>query len=70
MTDVVVIGSGAGGSPLAWCLCESGFDVVLLEKGPDYQRSDYLHDEELMRSRGDFFVPSQNGMPIFGIPGH
>lgn len=63
MTDVVVIGSGAGGGPIAWRLASGGFRVTVLEKGPDYARADYIHDEALMRSTGDFFVPSVDDEP-------
>ena len=34
--DVVVIGSGAGGAPIAAELAEAGFDVVVVEEGSYY----------------------------------
>lgn len=37
MTDVLIVGSGAGGSSAAFRLCELGFDVTLLEKGAPLQ---------------------------------
>ncbi len=33
MHDAIIIGSGAGGSPVALELCKSGKDVVMIEKG-------------------------------------
>lgn len=46
--DVVVIGSGAGGSAAAWRLAEKGLSVLLLEAGPSYNpRQDYkLHTND------------------------
>jgi choline dehydrogenase-like flavoprotein len=32
--DIVIIGSGAGGAPLAQVLVDAGHDVLMLEKGP------------------------------------
>lgn len=32
--DIVIIGSGAGGAPLAQTLVDAGHDVLMLEKGP------------------------------------
>lgn len=54
--DVCIIGSGAGGAPLALELGKAGFKVVLLEKGAWYQQGDFVHDE-IMNSRRNFFMP-------------
>ena len=37
--DAVVVGSGAGGSPLACRLCEAGWKVLLVERGRAWQKS-------------------------------
>lgn len=44
MHDVVIIGSGAGGGPLALDLARAGLEVLVLEKGPRYARQDYDHE--------------------------
>ena len=54
--DVCIIGSGAGGAPLALELGRAGFKVVVLEKGAWYQQSDFVHDE-ILNSRRNFFMP-------------
>jgi len=54
--DVVVVGSGAGGAPMALQLARAGLQVVLLEKGPNYKVDDYVHDEVGM-TRRSFFMP-------------
>jgi choline dehydrogenase-like flavoprotein len=46
--DVVIVGSGAGGSPIAAELAEAGFDVVVLEEGSYYQTRDFTADTSAM----------------------
>jgi len=43
--DVCVIGSGAGGGPIALTLAEAGYSVVVLEKGPWFTEQDFFKDE-------------------------
>ncbi|WP_457747100.1 GMC family oxidoreductase [Sulfurimonas sp.] len=59
MYDVCIIGSGAGGSPIAYELSRAGFDVVILEKGEYYKEEDFNKDE-LAVSRRDMFTPPLN----------
>jgi len=46
--DVIIIGSGAGGAPIAYRLAKAGKSVLVLEKGPlfrpQYQTQDGLSD--------------------------
>jgi choline dehydrogenase-like flavoprotein len=46
--DVVIVGSGAGGSPVAAELAEAGFDVVVVEEGSYYQTRDFTADTTAM----------------------
>jgi choline dehydrogenase-like flavoprotein len=54
--DVVVVGSGAGGAPVAAILAEAGASVLVLEKGPYYTSRDFVHDEVKI-CRRNFWVP-------------
>jgi choline dehydrogenase-like flavoprotein len=65
--DVLIIGSGAGGGPLAACLANAGHDVLVLEKGPFYQRDEYVRDE-VEATRRDFFVPAYWAEPHMLVP--
>ncbi|HSN28875.1 MAG TPA: GMC family oxidoreductase [Kofleriaceae bacterium] len=46
--DVVVIGSGAGGSTVAAELSEAGFDVIVVEEGSYYSTRDFTADTSAM----------------------
>ena len=54
--DVCIVGSGAGGAPMALELGRAGFKVVVLEKGAFYKKDDFVHDE-ILSSRRNFFMP-------------
>ncbi len=60
--DALVIGSGAGGGPLAARLAEAGWHVLLLEKGPWRQRDEYPVDEVTALWR-DYFTPDMADEP-------
>lgn len=49
--QVVIVGSGAGGSPLALRLAERGYEVLVLEEGGDYRREDFNQREDTMIDR-------------------
>jgi len=54
--DVCVIGSGAGGGPVAFSLAEAGFSVVVLEKGP-WLREPHFTKDELACCRRAVYTP-------------
>jgi len=43
--DVCIIGSGAGGGPVAYTLAKAGFSVLVLEKGPWLKEQHFTKDE-------------------------
>jgi choline dehydrogenase-like flavoprotein len=55
--DFVVIGSGPAGGSVARELSRRGFDVLLLEQGRWYQRSDFTHDELGVILNGKYSAP-------------
>lgn len=66
-TEVVVIGSGAGGAVTAQILADAGFDVLILEEGRRWNISDYGNNcpegmKKLYRRRG--MTPIMGSVPI------
>jgi len=57
VTDILIVGSGAGGGPLALVLARAGFDVVVLEKGPRFSREGFRSQDELDLRAGLYFPP-------------
>ena len=55
--DICIVGSGAGGSPIAYELSNAGYDVVVLEKGKYYHEEDIDKDEIAVTWR-EKFTPS------------
>lgn len=55
--DVCIIGSGAGGGPVALELARAGYDVVVLEKGPWFKEDDFYKDE-LACCRRSVYTPN------------
>lgn len=43
--DICIVGSGAGGGPVALALSEAGYSVLVLEKGPWFNEEDFYKDE-------------------------
>src|SRR5829696_1627374 len=46
--DIVIIGSGAGGSTMAAELSEAGFEVIVVEEGSYYSTRDFTADSSAM----------------------
>jgi choline dehydrogenase-like flavoprotein len=69
-TDVIVIGSGAGGGVIAKELGESGLKVVVLEAGKWYRPHDdyptHAHDFEVRAS--DVFLPADARRDLYTSP--
>lgn len=50
--DICIIGSGAGGAPIAYELANAGYKVLVLEKGSNYKEEDFTKDELAVSRRG------------------
>ena len=56
--DAIIIGSGAGGAPVAQRLSAAGMSVLLVERGKRYDRNDFAKRDEVEWCRRDRFNPS------------
>ena len=76
-TDIVIIGSGAGGAMAAMTLSEAGFDVVVLEQGFHYDQNNVpktlgetigtMYEENGFRTtKGDPPIPVAGGKGLGG----
>lgn len=69
--DVVVVGSGAGGAPVAAILAEAGLDVVVVEEGP-YRTREYFEREPLWHRFLDLYrdggLTGTLGRPPIPVP--
>ena len=54
--DICIVGSGAGGAPIAYELSNAGYKVLVLEKGKNLTEED-VNKDELAVSRRDMFTP-------------
>ncbi|MDQ1340848.1 MAG: hypothetical protein QG567_2006 [Campylobacterota bacterium] len=57
--DVCVIGSGAGGAPIAYELSLAGYSVAVLEKGKWHKEEEFAKDE-ILTNRRAFYIPKLN----------
>ncbi len=75
--DVVVVGTGAGGAPLAAVLAERGHGVAMLEEGGDFTRRDFVgraverqallyRDAGLTHTIGNTLIPLPLGKTVGG----
>ncbi|GIH67814.1 FAD-dependent oxidoreductase [Sphaerimonospora thailandensis] len=66
-TDVLVVGSGFGGSIAAYHLAAGGADVVVLERGPWLKSEEFEHDFKLGSSYTRIFdFVAGDGMSVLG----
>src|SRR5882672_4806795 len=61
-TDVVIVGSGASGAPIAFELARAGVGVVMLEKG-DWCIRDEKCEDELAQLHLEIYRPSGEADP-------
>lgn len=61
--DAIVIGSGAGGAPAAQRLAAAGMNVLLVERGKRWSRTDFADRDEIDWCRRDRFSPNLHTDP-------
>jgi choline dehydrogenase-like flavoprotein len=67
--DAVVVGSGAGGAPMAYHLAYAGMKVILLEEGNHHQPAAFNRDiwkaaEQMYRDKAAFFTIGAPPIPL------
>ena len=62
--DVIVVGSGAGGAPVAASLAEAGLDVLVLEAGPRVETREFTGEPREMLARRRLAAKSSSDMPL------
>jgi len=65
--DVCIIGSGAGGSPVAYELAKAGYSVVVLEKGKWYKEENFSKDELALCRRQIYSPPLSEEFHIVNL---
>lgn len=71
--DAVIIGSGSGGAPVAACLAEAGWRVIVIEEGPYYTPAEYGHFRpsqslrKLWREAGLLAAFGLGDTPVIGL---
>ncbi|WP_369255326.1 GMC oxidoreductase [Geodermatophilus amargosae] len=63
--DVVVVGSGFGGSVMAWRLSDAGLDVCVLERGKAYPPGSFPRSPHDMAQ--NFWDPSEGRQGLFDV---
>ena len=69
--DVVVVGSGAGGAPVAASLAEAGLDVVVVEEGGPVRRDELVEEgvwPRFVRLYRDLGLTGTIGVPPIPVP--
>ena len=56
--DAIIIGSGAGGAPVAQRLGAAGMNVLVVERGKRFDKDDFALRDEVEWCRRDRFNPS------------
>lgn len=70
--EIAIVGSGAGGSVVAYHLSAAGRDVTVVERGPWVRASDMTHDEPAMIARlyKDGGAQTNNEADMFVLQGN